>query len=317
VWLIGLEPASRECKLGQPRFGLTQAFPRLAQNQYEQAMASLHEYFMKDALGTTTFETFRLSNADGAALGEFTGNLHQVFDANAKYVSFFIPEMPAVECPEVFALDKVPEILKWPEKIQIQTGLGSEMKDARELVFTGQIYFYSERPVPNSLKARLIAEAGVAGYRLTFRSVEYMNERNKRDKPRGFISHDSRDKKDIAAPLAIQLEKFMCPVWYDEFSLRVGDSLRERIEAGLKECHKCILVLTPNFLSNEGWSKREYDSIFTREIVEQKKVILPVWHGILAEDVYQFSPILADRVAVQWSLGVEEVARKLLEAIGA
>ena len=144
-----------------------------------------------------------------------------------------------------------------------------------------------------------------------------MRERNKWEKPLAFISHDSRDKTTIAEPLAIQLQKFMCPVWYDEFTLRVGDSLRESIERGLKECPKCILVLTPNFLSNKGWSKREYDSIFTREIVEKQRVILPIWHEISVEDVYKFSPVLADRVATQWSLGVEGVARKLLQAINA
>lgn len=282
-------------------------------------MASLHEYFVKDgAQNLTTHETWTLSSAQGAALGELTARLHLDFDANAKYVSFFIPEMPAVECPEAFALNKMPEILKWPEtQVGVQAGFGFERKDARELVFTGQIYLYSERPVPEALKARLIAEASVAGHRLTFRSTEYMNERNKWEKPRAFISHDSRDKMSIAEPIALQLQRFMCPVWYDQFSLRVGDSLRESIEAGLKECHKCIIVLTPNFLNNKGWSKREYDSIFTREIVEQKKVILPVWYEISAQDVYQFSPILADRVAVPWSLGVEEVARKLLQAIEA
>ena len=226
--------------------------------------------------------------------------------------------MPAFECPEAFALNEVPEILNWPEtRVEVRVGFGFETKDAREFVFTGQIYIYSERPVSEALKARLIAEAGDAGHRLTFRSVEYMNERNKWEKPRAFISHDSRDKVSIAEPLALQLQKFMCPVWYDQFSLRVGDSLRESIEAGLKECHKCILVLTPNFLSNEGWSKREYDSIFTREFVEKQRVILPVWHEISAQDVYHFSPILADRVAVLWSLGVEEVAKKLLQAFDA
>lgn len=107
----------------------------------------------------------------------------------------------------------------------------------------------------------------------------------------------------------------MCPVWYDQFSLRVGDSLRESIERGIRECHRCILILTPNFLSNDGWSKREYDSIFTREIVEKRNVILPVWDEISTKDVYRFSPILADRVAVQWSLGVEEVARRLVRSI--
>jgi hypothetical protein len=107
----------------------------------------------------------------------------------------------------------------------------------------------------------------------------------------------------------------MCPIWFDQYSLKVGDSLRESIENGLRECQKCILILTPNFLNNNGWTKREYDSIFTRELVEKEKVILPVWCDITVEDIYKYSPILADRVGAQWSNGVEEVARKLLIAI--
>jgi len=141
--------------------------------------------------------------------------------------------------------------------------------------------------------------------------------RNKYEKPLAFISHDGRDKKEIAEPLALQLQKWMCPVWFDQYSLRVGDSLRESIEKGLKECPKCILVLTPNFLKNNGWTKREYDSIFTRELVEKQCVILPIWHQVTPEDVYAYSPILADRVGAQWSEGVEETARKLLRAIEA
>jgi hypothetical protein len=62
---------------------------------------------------------------------------------------------------------------------------------------------------------------------------------------------------------------------------------------------------------------RQYDSIFTRELVEKQRVILPVWHNVTAKDVYEYSPVLADRVAVNWSLGVEEVARRLLASINA
>jgi TIR domain len=142
-----------------------------------------------------------------------------------------------------------------------------------------------------------------------------MNKRNKWEKPRAFILHDSRDKTSMAEPLANELKKLMCPVWYDQFSLRIGDSLRENIERGLKECSNCILILTPNFLSNEGW-KREYDSIFTREIVEEQRVMLPVWDDVSIGDVSEFSPILADRPAVQWSMGLSDVARKLLQSIG-
>ncbi len=282
-------------------------------------MASLYEYFVKDGTqNLTTHQTWPLTNSEGVTLGELTARLHLDFDANAKYISFFIPVMPDVVCPEALALNEVATILKWPEtQVQVQAGVGEERKDARELVFTGQIYLYSERTLDEELKARLISEATAVGHRLTFRSVEYMNERSKWEKPLAFISHDSRDKTSIAEPIALGLQKLLCPVWYDQYSLRVGDSLRESIERGRRECSKCILVLTPNFLSNKGWSKREYDSIFTREVVEQQRVILPVWHEISAEDVYRYSPILADRVAAQWSLGAEEVARKLMQAINA
>jgi len=115
----------------------------------------------------------------------------------------------------------------------------------------------------------------------------------------------------------MQLQKYMCPVWYDEYSLKVGHSLREQIEKGLKECKKCILILTPNYLSNEGWGKREFDSVFTREMIEKQNVVLPVWNNVSPADIYEYSPSLADRVALQWNTGVEEVARKLKQAIEA
>jgi len=73
--------------------------------------------------------------------------------------------------------------------------------------------------------------------------------------------------------------------------------------------------LSPYFLQNERWSKVEFNSAFTREIVEEQDVILPVWAGITAKDVYQYSPSLADRLALSWDLGVDEVAGKLWRAL--
>jgi hypothetical protein len=126
-------------------------------------MASLREYFIKDgAQNLTTHQTWTLTNTEGVNVGELTARLHLDFDANAKYVSFFIPDMPTVECPEAIVLNKLAEILKWPEtQTRVLVGFGDETKDAQELVFTGQIYLYSERPVPEGLKARLITEAEV------------------------------------------------------------------------------------------------------------------------------------------------------------
>lgn len=97
--------------------------------------------------------------------------------------------------------------------------------------------------------------------------------------------------------------------------MRVGDSLRANIEKGLKEARKCIIILSPNFLSNEGWSKAEFDSIFTREILERTNVILPVWHNVGAKEIYNYSPRLADKVGLPSLLGVEDLARRLSGAV--
>lgn len=282
-------------------------------------MASLKEYFIKDGASNLTLDQkWPLSNPDGHVYGEIHARLHFDFEAYAQYVSFFIPEMEGVELAEAFALREIPELLKAPsERVRVQMGIAGESTDGKDLPFTGRIYLYSERPVKDEYKERLIRESAVVGHRLVFRSAEYMNERNKYEKPLAFISHDSRDKKEIAEPLALQLLKLTCPVWFDQHSLRIGDSLRGSIEKGLQECPKCILILTPNFLNNNGWTKVEYDSIFTRELVERRKVILPIWHNVTTADVYKYSPILADRVAAQWSDGVEEVARRLFGAIEA
>src|SRR5260221_678486 len=81
------------------------------------------------------------------------------------------------------------------------------------------------------------------------------------------------------------------------------------------ETARCVLSLSPNFLSNNGWGKAEFDSIYTREIIERGNVILPVWHNVDAKQVYEYSPKLADKVGLSSSLGVEELARKLVNAI--
>ena len=143
-------------------------------------------------------------------------------------------------------------------------------------------------------------------------------ERSKWEKPLAFISHDSRDKEAVAKPIALYLQRFLCPVWYDEFSLKIGDSLRDSIEKGLKECKKCILVLSPNFLSNKGWTKKEFDSIFTREILEEQKLVLPVWFNVSKKDVYEYSPSLLNVKGADWnSLGEEEVCRQIHNVITA
>lgn len=192
---------------------------------------------------------------------------------------------------------------------------GEPLNSLEDCVFTGRLIIYVEGMLPEQDKAELIAQAKCRELALVVRDHEYLKFREKRSQALAFVSHDSRDKEDIARPLAVRLSQSLCSVWYDEFSLNVGDSLREKIETGLKTCKRCVLILTPHFLSNTGWSKKEFDSVFTRELIQRENIVLPVWAGVTPEAVYDYSPALADRVGVDWSLGIEEVTRRLLKVL--
>ncbi len=102
-------------------------------------------------------------------------------------------------------------------------------------------------------------------------------------------------------------------VWYDQFELTVGDRLLDSIETGLKGAQFGIVVLSPYFFGKH-WPKLELDALATRE-VGGTKVILPIWLDIDFEDVSQFSPILAGRLAGKASQGMDRVVADLLAAI--
>lgn len=64
-----------------------------------------------------------------------------------------------------------------------------------------------------------------------------------------FISHASEDKDDLVRPLAEELIKNGLSIWYDEFKLKVGDSLRRSIDAGLARSKFGIVILSPSFFA--------------------------------------------------------------------
>ena len=128
-----------------------------------------------------------------------------------------------------------------------------------------------------------------------------------------FISHAWEDKEAFARPLARALEAKGLRVWFDKFTLRVGDSLRRSIDRGLAQSRYGVVILSPNFFAKE-WPQKELDGLAAREM-SGEKVILPVWHNITAEQIREYSPTLADRVAVLSERGLEHVVKELLRVI--
>ena len=129
-----------------------------------------------------------------------------------------------------------------------------------------------------------------------------------------FISHASEDKEELARPLAYYLMSEGYQVWYDEFELKVGDSLTENIDKGLSECDFAIVILSPNFFSKK-WPKRELAGLAAKELITGAKVLLPIWHNISAKEILNYSPPLADKLAVSSSLGIEVVVAAIKNTI--
>jgi hypothetical protein len=128
-----------------------------------------------------------------------------------------------------------------------------------------------------------------------------------------FISHASEDKQIVAMPLTEALVRAGLKVWLDRFELKIGDSLREKIDEGLSESAFGVVILSKHFFS-KGWPQRELNGLFAIE-EDGTKVILPVWHGVDKTTVAHFSPILADRLAADTRGGIPALAQAIAQVV--
>ncbi|TDS11016.1 TIR domain-containing protein [Sphingobacterium paludis] len=127
-----------------------------------------------------------------------------------------------------------------------------------------------------------------------------------------FISHASEDKDEIVRSLADALRVDGFEVWYDEFELKIGDSLRKKIDAGLANSRFGIVIISPSFVK-KNWTEYELNGMVAREI-NGHKVILPIWHKISKDEVLKFSPTLADKMALNTSIhSTEDIIKALRE----
>lgn len=130
-----------------------------------------------------------------------------------------------------------------------------------------------------------------------------------------FVCHASEDKEGFVRRLVEVLRQADVTVWYDEFSLKLGDSLRQSIDRGLSQSRFGIVVLSPAFFQKR-WPQIELDGLVEREVAG-RKVILPIWHNVGHADVLGYSPPLANRIAAKSDEPMEDVLRKILDVVRA
>lgn len=117
----------------------------------------------------------------------------------------------------------------------------------------------------------------------------------------------------MARPLAEALRSAGYEVWFDEYELVLGDSLRQRIDEGLSASRFGVVVLSRQFFE-KGWPQSELNGLFAKEMVGGERLILPVWHDVDEDYLVSKSPLLADRIGVP-SDPLDQATEQVIRAI--
>lgn len=129
-----------------------------------------------------------------------------------------------------------------------------------------------------------------------------------------FVSHASEDKESFVRPLVEVLLRHNLSVWFDSATLKLGDSLRAKIDQGLARSRYGLVVLSPAFFA-KNWPMQELNGLVARETASGTKAILPIWHNIDQVGVARVSPLLADRLSVSSDRGLDAVCQAVIEAL--
>ena len=124
-----------------------------------------------------------------------------------------------------------------------------------------------------------------------------------------FISHAGEDK-DFVGPLAVALRNEGLDIWYDEYELQIGDSVRDEIDQGLLQSRYGLVIFSPKFFEKH-WPQYELDGLVARQNTGER-VILPIWHRLTMAKISQRSLSLTNIYALNsFTDSVEEIARKI------
>ena len=129
-----------------------------------------------------------------------------------------------------------------------------------------------------------------------------------------FICHASEDKDTVARPLAHALDARGLSVWLDDGEIKLGDSLRQKIDEGLRTSTFGVVILSPSFFTKH-WTQWELNGLTDREITSGTKVVLPIWHEVGHDEVAAHSPSLANKHAARTNDGIERVANEVADVL--
>jgi hypothetical protein len=101
--------------------------------------------------------------------------------------------------------------------------------------------------------------------------------------PKAFFCHSSADKTEFADRLAGDLRAAGVDVWYDQWEIAPGDSLRRKVDSGIEGATQFLALITPNSLKSE-WVQTELDAGMVKKI-EGTCRLIPVLAGVAVDDL--------------------------------
>ena len=128
-----------------------------------------------------------------------------------------------------------------------------------------------------------------------------------------FISHASPDKEQFVMPLSEALRARGVKVWLDQWVIELGDSISVSISEGLKQSRFGIVVLSKAFFAR-AWPKKELGALFAMESKGAGHII-PIWHQIEHDEVWENAPLLADKMAAHSSDGITNIVERILRLL--
>jgi len=124
-----------------------------------------------------------------------------------------------------------------------------------------------------------------------------------------FICHSSVDKPFVRR-LAWDLTHEGYSVWLDEFMMFPGDSLYEKIQAGIRDSIWFIVVLSPDSVASQ-WCKRELHGALEVEFDRRDVYVVPVMYRKCEVPLFLREKVWANCVGRKYAAGLKQILQRL------
>ncbi len=129
-------------------------------------------------------------------------------------------------------------------------------------------------------------------------------------RPTVFLSHSSKDKAFVSR-LATDLKSRGVPVWFDQWELKIGDSLTEMIEKGIDASGWLAVVLSKGSASS-NWVQKELRAAQARELRDRNVFVLPIVIDDCEIPLFLLDKVYAD-FRKSYEHGLESLVKRVIE----